>query len=161
MIKYTFSLLSLVSAASAHHWFRDYDEEWPADQKSKAIWNWVEETKGSGAKWSAWDGLTNWWVYQQDAFKHGDFVKHSYLSAWTQPRRKTVHTVGAVQQIRYVDKGGHGFTGLFSGSNDHGILRYSVSAKGVYLPGIAWKFFRDGVHSGNLQTVAPFSNNTV
>lgn len=161
MIKNTYLLIALVSVASAHFLFRVYDEQWSAEQKSSDIWSRVEETKGSGAWWSGWDALTNWWVYQQAAFKPGDFIDHSYLSFWTMPRRKTVHTVGAVQRIRYVDLGGHGYTGLFSGSNDHGILRYSVSAKAVYLPGIAFKFFRDGVHSGNLQTVAPFSNNTV
>jgi hypothetical protein len=131
--------------------FNSFDESWTALEKADAIWGWIEESKGTNADWKPTsDSLINWIVPMYQAYKPTDFVANWYLTGWTSPRRKTVHTKGALQKIRYVNVGGHSYTGLFAGDNDYGLLRYSISAKSVYLPGIAFKFYRDGQPSGNI-----------
>lgn len=59
---------------------------------------------------------------------------------------------------------GHDYTGLFNGGDDYGIVRYSIGFPNdpynytansplPYLPGMAFKFFRSGRHSGNIHAM--------
>lgn len=106
-----------------------FSEEWSASEKADYIWEKILETEGSNYQWNpSVDGWLNWIVPMYQLFKPTDFVANWYLTGWTQPRRKTVHSKGALQKIRYVNTGGHSYTGLFADDNDYGLLRYSVSA---------------------------------
>merc|ERR1711997_485510 len=76
-------------------------------------------------------------------------------------RYKYIHTVGAVGQVQWVDRGGHSYSGLFSGATK-GVVRFSFakepSPPGLNTaPGMGLKFLRDGVDSANL--VAMYSVN--
>ena len=65
--------------------------------------------------------------------------------------KKVVHPVGSVAKVRYVDKGGHPYTGMFKGA-DSGLARFSTgSIEGAtsISPGIGVKFLRDGHDSAN------------
>merc|ERR1719341_2956875 len=41
-------------------------------------------------------------------------------------RYKYIHTVGAVGQVQWVDRGGHSYSGLFSGATN-GVVRFSLA----------------------------------
>ena len=65
--------------------------------------------------------------------------------------KKTVHSIGSVAKVRYVDLGGHSYTGMFKGA-DSGLARFSTGTPEQdwkIEPGIGVKFLRDGVDSGN------------
>ena len=69
--------------------------------------------------------------------------------------------MGAVGQVQWVDRGGHSYSGLFSGATK-GVVRFSFakepSPPGLNTaPGMGLKFLRDGVDSANL--VAMYSVN--
>ena len=74
-------------------------------------------------------------------------------------REKFIHTVGVVATAEWRSVGDHSYTGVFTGSQ-HVIIRLSLATRPDprrmrTIPGIALKFLRDGVTSGNL--VAMFS----
>merc|ERR1719219_1598719 len=76
-------------------------------------------------------------------------------------RYKYIHTVGAVGQVQWVDRGGHSYSGLFSGATK-GVVRFSLAKEPSppslnTAPGMGLKFLRDGVDSANL--VAMYSVN--
>ena len=69
-------------------------------------------------------------------------------------RYKYIHTVGAVARVQWRDRGGHPFTGIFTGASS-GFVRLSLAnepsppAPGT-APGMGLKFLRDGRDSANL-----------
>jgi hypothetical protein len=68
-------------------------------------------------------------------------------------RKKYIHTVGAIGKVNWVSKGKHPYTGLFKGAT-HGYVRLSLAAAPEKsppqtAPGLAVKFLRDGIDSGN------------
>jgi len=74
-------------------------------------------------------------------------------------REKFIHSVGVVASAEWRSVGDHGYTGVFTGSQ-HVIIRMSLASQPdpqqlKTTPGIALKFLRDGVASGNM--VAMFS----
>ena len=74
-------------------------------------------------------------------------------------RGKLIHSVGVVATAEWRSGGDHGYTGVFTGSQ-HVIIRMSLATPPdpqqlKTTPGIALKFLRDGVASGNM--VAMFS----
>merc|ERR1719266_965488 len=76
-------------------------------------------------------------------------------------RYKYIHTVGAVGQVQWVDRGGHSYSGIFSGATK-GVVRFSLAKEPsppglATAPGMGLKFLRDGVDSANL--VAMYSVN--
>lgn len=93
-----------------------------------------------------------------------DWVGDTFQDSWFGPRNKYVHTVGNVAKCKYVPSGvNHNYTGIFEGGSDHCIIRLSTAAEpnavnrtspqealGNFIPGVAIKFLRDGVHSGNM-----------
>lgn len=93
-----------------------------------------------------------------------DFVQGSWYTLTIFPRIKTIHAVGVVQKIRWVSIGDHGYTGIFQG-DDYGLIRYSMPSPNnaqkwgedsSQVVGIAVKFFREGVHSGNIHAMNGF-----
>jgi len=74
-------------------------------------------------------------------------------------RQKYIHSVGVVGTGEWRSVGDHGYTGVFTGSQNV-IMRMSLASqpdpdKLKTTPGIALKFLRDGLESGNM--VAMFS----
>jgi hypothetical protein len=73
------------------------------------------------------------------------------------------HFHGIVAKVRFVPTPGSSFTGIFKGA-EHGILRFSPLAPlmrekylinhfiGTFLFSFGVKFYRDGIHSGNINT---------
>ena len=73
------------------------------------------------------------------------------------------HFSGIVGSVKFKKVGDHNFTGIFQGA-DHGVLRFSPLAPllketflvnhfiGTILFSFGLKFFRDGIHSGNINT---------
>jgi len=69
-------------------------------------------------------------------------------------RPKTLHSAGGVvAEVSFVPVPGCPYTGLFQGA-EFGIIRFSwmtqPTENGVNVPGMAIKFFRTNVHSGNI-----------
>merc|ERR1711953_465071 len=69
-------------------------------------------------------------------------------------RIKYIHTVGAVGQVQWVDRGGHSYSGIFTGATK-GIVRFSLAKEPSppalnTAPGMGLKFLRDGMDSANL-----------
>ena len=74
-------------------------------------------------------------------------------------RLKIIHATGVVATFKFVSNGKHDFTGSFKGT-DYGIFRISEvgSARKEDTPSTSagFKFFRNGVASGNMFTVHAF-----
>ena len=74
-------------------------------------------------------------------------------------RVKILHATGVVATFKFISYGNHDFTGSLKGT-DYGILRISEvgSARKEDVPATSagFKFFRDGVASGNMFTVHAF-----
>merc|ERR1712165_208928 len=69
-------------------------------------------------------------------------------------RYKYIHTVGAVGQVQWVDRGGHSYSGIFTGATK-GVVRFSLAKEPAppalnTAPGMGLKFLRDGIDSANL-----------
>lgn len=80
----------------------------------------------------------------------------------TGQRQKIIHSVGTVAKVKLTDivDGSHPFTGAFKSGTDYGLARISFAGKPdpkikYTTPGMALKFFRDGIQSASL--VAMFS----
>lgn len=76
------------------------------------------------------------------------------LSGTGSTRLKYIHTVGAVGKVKWVDLGGHDYTGIFQGATE-GIVRLSLAKEPSTsalntAPGMGLKFLRDGMDSANL-----------
>ena len=73
---------------------------------------------------------------------------------WTGCRNKTIHAIGNVGKLKWIDLGGHSYTGMFNGDTDSGYVRFS-SAVGAdtttpnLKPGMGVKLLRDGMDSAN------------
>jgi len=59
-------------------------------------------------------------------FEKTDFMQQSWYTLGLAVRPKTVHSVGVVQEIKWVPEANNGYTGMFSSGADYGIIRYSV-----------------------------------
>jgi len=79
-------------------------------------------------------------------------------------RSKPIHTVGAVAKMRFVSSGKHPYTGIFKGTT-YGLVRlstptaYGSSATTSFVPAVALKFLRDGIHSGNVLGINSLQGN--
>jgi len=104
-------------------------------------------------------------------FKQTDFMQETWYSLGLLTRPKTLHTVGVLQQIKFVadSSSANTYTGLFKSGAQYGIARYSVGVdydkyawgeKSNMLPGIAFKFWRTRVSSGNIHAMHSFKGNT-
>lgn len=134
-------------------------ESWSAQEKSQAIWDRIEESKGRNSWWfSPFKSFSLPFLNYDLTFERTDFMQYTWWSLWLFPRWKAIHTVGAVQQIRWVPESGQPYTGIFKGAS-HGLVRYSTGSepnlwdKGSLLPGMALKFFRSGVHSASMHAI--------
>jgi len=72
-------------------------------------------------------------------------------------RKKLIHTQGVTCKVNYVPVAGQPYTGSFSGSN-YAFLRFSTatafnSEPYSLIPGVAIKFLRTGVKSGNFMAM--------
>jgi len=126
------------------------------------IWDNIESTAGTNADWvfPLKQGLMLF-EDMSSMFEQTDFAQKTWYSFGLAPRIKTIHAKGVVQKIRWQSEGTHEFTGLFKGA-DYGFIRYSLPSpnsklgwgeNSSMLPGIALKFFRDGVFSGNIHAM--------
>ena len=114
--------------------------------KSDMIWEKVTESAKSGK----WHFAQTLFVGQNEVF---DTKGDEFDCAWYGCRNKTIHSVGNVGKIEWVDLGNHPFTGIFKGG-DAGYVRMStatpVDNKTPNMkPGMGVKFLRDGVDSAN------------
>jgi len=127
-----------------------------------AIWAKVLETPDSNTWWLTPFKLLSIVVHDFNlSFERTDFLQNTWWSLWLLPRWRAIHTVGVVQQIRWEPVAGQPYTGIFEG-NQYGIVRYSIglepwSGLKEAIPGFAVKFFRDGMHSGNMHTISGLS----
>ena len=121
-------------------------------EKSDKIWAKVTENSKSGS----WHFAQTLFVGQDEVF---DVKGDEFDCGLTGCRNKTIHSVGNVGKIEWVDLGNHPYTGIFKGG-DSGYVRMSsaapVDTKTPNIkPGMGVKFLRDGVDSANF--VAMFS----
>jgi len=115
-------------------------------QKSDKIWAKVTENYKSGS----WHFASTLLVGQNEVF---DTKGDEFDCGWTGCRNKTIHSVGNVAKIEWVNYGGHNYTGIFRGA-DTGYVRMSsaapVDTKTPNMkPGMGVKFLRDGADSAN------------
>jgi hypothetical protein len=114
--------------------------------KSDKIWSKITENSKSGS----WHFLETLTVGQNEVF---DTKGDEFDCGWTGCRNKTIHSVGSVGKVQWVDVGGHSYTGIFKGG-DTGYVRFSTAAPvdtktPNMKPGMGVKFLRDGVDSAN------------
>jgi hypothetical protein len=115
-------------------------------EKSDKIWAKVTENSKSGS----WHFTGTLFVGQNEVF---DTEGDEFDCGWTGCRNKTIHSVGNVGKIEWVNLGGHNYTGIFRGA-DAGYVRMSsaapVDTKTPNMkPGMGVKFLRDGADSAN------------
>ena len=69
---------------------------------------------------------------------------------------KRIHSVGSTAKAKYESIGDHTYTGLFNEGSPHAMVRLSLAAPSdasQTTPGIAVKFFRDGIKSANFMAM--------
>ena len=118
-----------------------------ASDKSDQIWAKVTANTKSG-DWHLAGALI---VGQNEVF---DTPGDELECGWTGCRNKTIHAVGNVGKFKWVDQGGHSYTGMFNGGSDFGFVRFST---GLFVntntpnmkPGMGVKLLRDGADSAN------------
>ena len=114
--------------------------------KSDKIWAKVTENSKSGS----WHFTETLFVGQSEVF---DTQGDEFDCGFTGCRDKTIHSVGNVGKVEWVNLGGHPYTGIFKGG-DSGYVRMSsatpADSKTPNLkPGMGVKFLRDGADSAN------------
>ena len=135
-----------------------------AKEQSDIIWNQILATKGSNMDFSISSQAAILTMDMKMPFEQTDYMqKTGWFTKSTRP--KPIHTKGTVQQVRWENIGGHNYTGLFSSGADFGIMRYSIAKPydmkkwgkdSNFLPGMGIKWYRDGIHTGNLQAMPGF-----
>lgn len=122
-------------------------------EKSDMLWGKITENNQSGAFHSLQ-------MLTMDMGLTFDMEGDEFDCHWLYGcRNKPIHAIGNVGKARWIDLGGHSYTGIFQGA-DSGYVRMS-SATEVDLddpelgPGMGVKFLRDGADSANF--VAMFS----
>lgn len=106
------------------------------------------------------DGIASLPLFLQDINLSFDTVG----DAMPLNRVKILHPTGIVALFKFVSKQNHTFTGAFKGT-DHGLMR--ISEVGTVKRGedpstsAGFKFFRDGVESGNMFTLHAFEGHGV
>ena len=111
------------------------------------IWGKVTESDESGS----WHFAQTLIIDENPVFDtEGDELACSRLGC----RPKTIHAIGNVCKVSWLDLGGHPYTGIFNGGADYGYVRISsaspVDTKTPWSrPGMGVKFLRDGVDSAN------------
>ena len=114
--------------------------------KSDKIWAKVTENDKNGS----WHFVETLVVGQGEVF---DTKGDEFDCGFTGCRDKTIHSVGNVGKVAWVDQGNHPYTGIFKGG-DTGYVRMSsaapVDTKTPNMkPGMGVKFLRDGADSAN------------
>ena len=114
--------------------------------KSDKIWAKITENSKSGD----WHFVETLFVGQNESF---DTLGDEFDCGFTGCRDKTIHSVGNVGKVQWIDLGGHPYSGIFKGG-DSGYVRMSsaapVDTKTPNMkPGMGVKFLRDGVDSAN------------
>jgi len=93
-------------------------ESWTSQEKSHAVWERVEESKGTNTWWfSPWKAASIAFLDFDLTFERTDFMQYTWSSLWLFPRWKSIHTVGTVQKIRWVPEEGQPYTGIFEGAD--------------------------------------------
>ena len=115
-------------------------------EKSDKLWTKITENNKSGD----WHFAGTLVVGQNEVF---DTKGDEFDCGFTGCRNKTIHSIGNVGKVQWVDKGGHPYTGIFKGG-DSGYVRMSsaapVDTKTPNMkPGMGVKFLRDGADSAN------------
>ena len=155
-----FTIAVLATSALAADWERS-GPKWEANSasfKEKDLWTQISSNAQSN-RWFTSIEAAGIFIESMDPTLH--WIGDTFQNGWTGPRNKYAHTVGSAATFKFVPKGENGYTGVFKGS-DNGIIRFSAAtepdytktteagADGNFAPGIALKFLRDGVLSGNM-----------
>ena len=134
-----------------------------AQAQDAKIWSQIKSTEGKNADFSTLGSASILVMDMKLPFAQTDYMQTEPLIG---VRPKAIHTKGVVQQVRWESLPGHSYTGLFATGADYGIMRYSVAkpydaskwgSSSTFLPGMGIKWYRDGVHSANLQAMPGFS----
>ena len=155
MIKFTLAFLSALAVAKKDHPGSSDGKTFngpsylakSAQEKSDMIWEKVTESDESGN----WHFAQTLIIDENPVFDtEGDELACSRLGC----RPKTIHAIGNVCKVSWLDLGGHPYTGIFNGGADYGYVRISsaspVDTKTPWSrPGMGVKFLRDGVDSAN------------
>jgi len=129
-----------------------------AQAKQKALWNAVTQDTSPGSFPSP-VGLLQLFIESMDASFDTVADDLPYQGPFGLIRReKLIHGVGAIGQIKWRSVGNHPYTGIFKGSN-YAFARFSwakapqLGSAHPYLPGVAFKFLRDGQKSANFMAM--------
>lgn len=153
--------LMVCAVASASSWEKfgsDYEAK-TAAAKEAELWQQItsnQETYG----W--YNALSLAGLFTESMDPSLKFVGDTFQDGLFGPRKKLIHSVGSVAQVKFVPTANlEGYTGLFQGA-DHGLIRLSLAkqpdptktsaaqAFDNFAPGFGLKFLRDGHQSANM-----------
>jgi len=125
----------------------------PAEDKANRIWeNCLVDTTSDS--WASFIDISEMVLESMcPSFNTpGDELPKQFIIPVLRP--KSIHSVGTVARVEWVDLGDHPFTGIFQGATE-GIVRLSLAAEPSpselnTKPGMGLKFLRDGIDSANL-----------
>lgn len=134
-----------------------------ASIKEAIWWDFLSETKGTmGPAVNPINVMKN--LFLADLNPTYDVYRDYRPFAHT----RSIHVQGAVAKVEFVlndddsDDGGDidksYYSGIFQSGAPHGIIRLSGATgliPGLFVPGIGLKFFRNGIHSGDLIFAGP------
>jgi len=144
--------------------FAEVSAEGAAKDQDKTIWDQIMAEEGKNADFTTLGTASIITMDMMWPFEQTDYMQKEGIF-WKGVRPKAIHTKGVVQQVRWETVPGHQYTGLFESGADFGIMRYSVAKAydpkkwgkdSTFTPGMGIKWYRDGVHSANLQAMPGF-----
>lgn len=160
MKKLALSLL-IAAYASASNWEKfgvSYERKSAADKQAD-LWR---EISVNTAPYGWYSAVSLGQLFVEDMTTTIGWVGDTFQDSWLGPRKKLIHSVGSVAQVKFVPvENSEGYTGIFEGA-DHGLIRMSLakkpdtsktSAKGAldnFTPGFGLKFLRDNKPSASM-----------
>ncbi|CDW76274.1 UNKNOWN [Stylonychia lemnae] len=150
----------MVAHAQRHEKSGPVYEGQTAASKMQQLWSLASERQQSQA-W-LWTPFTLG-IFFENVAVTTQRVADTYEDTLIGRRFKFVHSVGSLAKFQYTTTANaEGYTGIFASGCDNGIIRFSTAKEFItskssadqaydnFIPAIAMKFLRSGVHSGNV-----------
>jgi hypothetical protein len=125
MKKFALSLI-VCAVASASSWEKigkDYESKSAATKKAE-LWS---EITANQETYGWYNALSLGGLFTESMDPSLQFVGDTFQDGLFGPRKKLIHSVGSVAQVKFVPTANQeGYTGLFKGA-DHGLIRLSLA----------------------------------
>jgi len=123
-----------------------------AEEKQRKLFKLVTHDKTSGQFPKVGLDILRWFFYQDRSY----VMDHDSDVRPPSAGDKRIHSIGSTATAKYESIGNHSYTGIFQQGSPHAMVRLSLakaSDDDQTSPGIAVKFFRNGMKSANFMAM--------